>query len=188
MGCRDVRRTQALYLLDRQRLSGVLGQFLLLSGKRHWRRRRRGLCHYRAVDDRGWRPSHMSGSLGSRSENAFAGWSHHCPRPYGSRGDLFYIYWHSRSSHGSRTPEHSLRNSGHRAGHRLVYIRDIRDGGVVRDLIVIDVGDGRGIDVGIAGVDAIEVSAAGGICRHVHFPRTQRKPAYIAPTVATSTG
>jgi hypothetical protein len=47
-------------------------------------------------------------------------------------------------------------------------------------LIVIDVGDGGIADVGIAGVDAVEVPGAGVIPRHISFPRTQRKPAHIA--------
>jgi hypothetical protein len=47
-------------------------------------------------------------------------------------------------------------------------------------LIVVDIGDGRIADVGVAGVDAVEVSGAGDVPRHISFPGTERKPAHVA--------
>ena len=173
MRFRDVRGTQSLGLVWRQRLSGLLGQLLLLFGKRNWRRRGRGLSYYGAVSDGSWWPSHVSGRGDGGPKDAFAGWSHHSPRCYRRSANLFQIHWYGCSRYRRRTPKNSLRDSGHRARNSPVHIRNVRDGGIVRDLVVIDVGDGRRIHVCVAGVDAVEVSATGPICGHINFPGTQ---------------
>ena len=62
--CRYVRRPQALYFVDSQRLAGVLRQVLLLLGKWHRRRWRSCLCNHRTIDNCCRRTSH---TISSRS-------------------------------------------------------------------------------------------------------------------------
>jgi len=75
-----------------------------------------------------------------------------------------------------------LRNHHYRSLYPTVRIGDIRDvgGGVVDDGGVIDVGDLRDVYRRVADVDAIHISFAHVIRRHVDFPRTEREPANIS--------
>ena len=75
-----------------------------------------------------------------------------------------------------------LWNHHNRALHTPIYICDIRDvrGGVVDNCCAIDVSHLRDIHCCTADVDAIHVSLAHVIRRHVHFSRTEREPSYVA--------
>ena len=56
---------------------------------------------------------------------------------------------------------------------------------LLRNLVVIDVGYRRVTHVGIAGVDAIQVSATGVVAGHINFSRTEREPAHVAASAGT---
>jgi len=93
--------------------------------------------------------------------------SHH-----GSRGNFPCIHRDSCPRNRLSAPEGLLRNRGDRAGNVLVHVRDVVDSGVVvDDGGVVDIRDGGCVNSRITDIDAIDVSTAHSVRRHVYFTR-----------------
>ena len=127
-----------------------------------------------------------------RSQHALLGGSHRDPRGYGRPGNLLRVYGNRGASDGLRAGKGTLRNHRHRAPNipvHVVHIGDVR-GLIIDDGVVIDVGDGGGVDRGVADIHLVHVATADLVRRHVNFARTQREPSHIAADAdadATST-
>ena len=183
--CRNSRRTQSLHFMSSERLAGVRLERFLLLFECHWRRGRRSFCHYRPLGNRCRRPSHPIGIRRCGSENAVSRRSHRCPPVNGRRGNLLLIDDNHGSRHGLCAVKCALRNCGYSAPHRPVNVGDVSDV-IIGDLRVVNVCDGRGRDGRVAHIDAVHVTTADVIRRHINFPRAQGKPAHIHAEPAAS--
>src|SRR5713101_6236354 len=176
--CRNVRRTQRFDFVPRERLAGVRRERLLLLCKRHRRRGRRCLRYHGPLGNGCWWLSYPIGGRGCRSEYSFCCSGHRCPPVDGRRGNLLLIHDNHGSGHRLRAGKCALRNCGYSAPHRPVNVGDVSDV-IIRDLRVVDVCDGRGRDGRVAHIDAVHVTTADVIRRHINFPRAQREPPHI---------
>ena len=188
MRCCNGRRAQRLHLMRSQRLAGVLCQLLLLFGKGNRRRRRRCLRHHWTIDYRRRRLGHPSGTRIGSSKNAFSRWSYRSSGYHGRRGYLFLVHLNGGSRYRCRASKRVLRNCGHCAGHSPVHVGHVGDVGIVRDLVVIDIGDGRRVHPGVAGIDAFHVPTTRGISGYIDFAGTQWEPAHITAASAGRNG
>jgi hypothetical protein len=176
--CCSSCRTHSLDFMSSERLAGVRFERFLLLFKCHRRRGRRSFCHYRPLGNCCRRPSHTIGIRRCRSENTVSRGSHRCPPVDGRRGNLLLIDDNHGSRHRLRAVKCALRNCGYSAPDRPVNVGDVSDV-IIRDLRVVNVCDGRGRDGRVAHIDAVHVTTADVIRRHINFPRAQREPTHI---------
>lgn len=147
-------------------------QRLLLSSKRHRRRRWSFLRNYLAV-------RHCRGGCGDvtcrrsfRTEYAFARRSHSHSSTYWRRCDLLRAHLHARLSHWLSTGESMLWDHHNRTLYIAVCVGDVRDVcSVVDNGRVIDGGHLRDIYRRITNVDAIYVCFAHVVRRNINLPR-----------------
>ena len=165
--------TQRLQLASCHRFSRMRGQCLLLFRKRHRWRRRSFLGDNLAIRNCRWRRSHVARCRSFCSEHAFARWSNGDSPAQWRRCDLLRAYLHSGLCDRLCTGKRVLRNHHHRTLYAAVGVGDVRDvGGVIDNRGVVNVGDLRDVYGRIADVDAIHISFAHVIRRHINFPRT----------------
>jgi hypothetical protein len=161
----------------------------LLFGEGHGRRRRRFLGDHLPAHDGGGRRFDAACGCGLRSEHGLAGGNDGNPGGNRSAGELLGVHRNRDLGDGLRSGKCALGNDGHGSLNTSIGIGYVGDvGGFIDDGGVIDVGDHRGVDDGVAYVDLSHVSTADLVGRNVDFARSERKPADIAaPASGAST-
>src|SRR5579864_91158 len=159
----------------------MLCQRLLPGCERRLRWRHLCLRHNLTIEHGSRRRLHLVRRIGVNSKHAVVRWRYCRSCSQASRSNFSHVHGHRRSRNRLRAGKRSLRHGYYRARNISVHVPYVVDGRVVvDDCRVVDIGDRRSVDVGVADVDAVDVSATYSIRRHIHFSRAQGKPTHIA--------
>ena len=161
-------------------LTGMGLQRLLSGCKRCWRRWRRGLGNHRALGDSSWWRRNTICGVGVCSQHSGLSWRHRCAGTDRGSFKVSCIHRNSISRNRLRAGECALRYSGNRTLHvsiRIVNVCNRR--GLVNNRRVVDVRDGRRVDVCVSYVDPVYVCLADPIRGHINFSRTEGKPTNV---------
>ncbi len=157
-------------------------QGLLLFGKWHWWRRRWPLRDHLPIDHGCRRRGHVIRRRSFRSQHTLPCGNHGDPGAYRRPGKLLWGYGNRRTGDRLRAGKSTLRNHRHRTPNIPVHVVHVGDGraSIIDDRGVVNIGDGGGVDRGVADIHLVHIAAAHTVRWHVNFTRTQREPSHVA--------